>query len=816
LFCILPHIGMAIAKGKRVEGDFMYELIRDLRQAIRGFRKSPGTTAIIIVALALGIGVNVSSFIFLEGVVLHPLPFPQLDRLMIVWESPAGMAGTREGIAPANYLDLKERSQSFQFLGAYREGHVNLTGGVNSESIQACLATPEFFYALGSNPAMGRTFREDDGEPGRDNVAIVSHGFWRQRLGGRSDIAGTKLSLNGAAFTIVGVMPASFNYPLETEIWTPLAFTTAERHDRESRSLALLGRLNPAVSGQQARSEAHAIARQLAFENPEVNENVTNEVTNRFLMIFQVTAGFVLLLAAANVANLLLVRLAARQREMAIRTAMGATRGRIIRLLMAEAVLIALAAGGLGLYLASWNLTLTHWMMPAEVYKLIAGLKEIHINIWAVLFTLVVSLIGALLCVAPALAHALRGGASESVNDALKEGGRCATAGRARTRMRTVLAISEVAIAMILLVGAGVMVRTFKTLLKQNPGYDTANLLTMKVSLQASDYPGAPQYSAFYRRVLQGLNQMGTAKSAAVESFLGYAQGLYIEGRPDPRPDKITPQITSVSGDYFRTLRLPLIQGRVITDRDDNDFQPVVVLSESVVRNYWPDSNPIGARVRMSKKDGPWLTVVGVCGDVKNWFFSWPEPRAYVSYLQIPSSYASILVRTQTAPEHVARAARAEILKVDRALSIFDVKSMEQQIVEQTSGVRASAISMTTYALIAMFLAVSGIYAVISYSVAQRMHEIGVRMALGASRSAVLKMTLAEAARVGAIGLGIGIPLALGLIRLLSSVLYGVIQTDAATFATIAVIMGASALAAGYVPALRAARVDPITALRNE
>jgi putative ABC transport system permease protein len=803
----------------------MSGLIRDLRQAIRGFRKSPGTTAIIIAALALGIGVNVSSFIFVEGVVLHPFPFPQLDRLMMVWESPTGMSGTREGIAPANYLDLKERSRSFQSLGAYRRWDVNLTGEGNPESIQACSATPEFFYALGSNTAIGRTFRKDDGEPGRGSVAIVSHGFWQRRLGGRADVVGTKLSLNSAAFTIVGVMPASFNYPLETEIWTPLTFTTAERHDRVSRNLALLGRLNPTVSSRQALSEAHAISRRLATEHPEVNESreiqvfpirtVTNEVTDRFVMILQVTAGFVLLLASVNVANLLLVRLAARQREMAIRTAMGATRGRIVRLILAEAMLIALAAGGLGLYLASWNLTLNRRMIPAEVYKLVAGLKDIHINIWVVLFTLVVSLIGALLCVAPALAHALRGASAASISNALKEGGRCATSGKAHIHMRTVLAISEVAMAVILLVGAGVMVRTFKTLLTQSPGYDTANLLTMKVSLQASEYPGAPQYSAYYRRVLQGLSQMGTAQSVAAEAFLGYAQGLYIEGRPDPRPDRPTPQITSVSGGYFRTLRLPLVQGRVITDRDDNDFQPVVVLSESIARSYWPNSNPIGARIRMSK-DGPWHMVVGVCGDVKNWFFSWPEPRAYVSFLQTPSPYASILIRTKIAPELVVASARAEILKVDRAQPIFDIKSMEQQIAEQASGVRASAISMTTYALIAMFLAVSGIYSVIAYSAAQRTHEIGVRMALGANRAAVLKMTLAEAARVGAIGLGIGIPISLGLIRLLSSVLYGVIQADAAAFVWIALIMGASALAAGYVPALRAARVDPITSLRNE
>jgi hypothetical protein len=327
---------------------------------------------------------------------------------------------------------------------------------------------------------------------------------------------------------------------------------------------------------------------------------VTNEITDRFLVFLQVTAGFVLLLASANVANLLLVQLAARQREIAVRIAMGATRVRIARSLLSEAVLISLLAGGLGLYLAEWNLTLTFWMIPAEVYKWVAGLKDLHINIWVVLFTLVVSLVSALLCVTPALAHALRGTASPAVSEALKEGGWGGTASRAHLRMRTVLAISEVALALILLVGAGVMVRTFKAMLARSPGYDVANLLTMHIGLPTSKYVNAPQYSSFYSRVLEGLSRMGTAQSAAVDASLGYSQGLYIEGLPDPRPDGPTPEIHSVSGDYFRTLRLPMIQGRAITDRDDREFQPVVVLSQSVARIYWPKSNPIGARVRMS------------------------------------------------------------------------------------------------------------------------------------------------------------------------------------------------------------------------
>jgi predicted permease len=360
------------------------------------------------------------------------------------------------------------------------------------------------------------------------------------------------------------------------------------------------------------------------------------------------------------------------------------------------------------------------------------------------------------------------------------------------------------------------MVRTFKAMLAQNPGYDTTNLLTMQLALPATKYVSATQYSTFYSRVLEGMNRMEGAQSATVDASFGYAQGLYIDGLPDPRPDQPVPEIHSVSGNFFRTLRLPMIKGRAISDRDDRESQPVVVVGESIARTYWPNSNPIGARFRISKKDSRWLTVVGVCGDVKNWFFSWPDPRIYVSFPQNPFPYASILIRTNGPPEKAAPAARAEILKVDSTQPVFDVKSIEQKMAEQTSGVRGTAVSMTTYAVIAMFLAISGIYAVISYSVAQRTREIGVRMALGAERSAVFKMTLVEAARVGVIGLVIGVLAASGLVYLLSSILYGVIRVDVTTIAWLTIILELSALTAGYVPALRAARVDPITALRNE
>lgn len=811
--------------------ELVRELLNDLRQATRVFMRNPWTTAVMVLAMALGIGVNIGAFTVAEAMLLHPLPYPELHNLFVLWESPTGMPRTRQGVAPANYFDVKEQSRSFKSLAAYRRGVANLTGADGPESVRLCRATPEFFHVLGRPAATGRAFQSDDAEVGRDNaamVAIVSHGFWKRRLGGAADAIGRQLSLNGAAHTIIGIMPESFNYPLENEIWTPLAFTTSDRHDRQSQSLSLLGRLEPGVSIAEARSEVSAVARRLAAEHPETNERceihvagileVTNEMADRFMVVVQATALFVLLLALANVANLLLARMSDRRRELAIRTAIGATRAKIARMLLTESVLLALAAGGLGLILAWWSHAAVPLLIPPEVYESIAGLRDMRINGWVVLFTLGISLISALGCATPAVIHAFRGDASASESETLKQGRWGLTAGSAHTRMRTALAVAEVALAMMLLVGAGVMVRTFKGMLNRAvfPGYDTTDVLTMETALPESKYPSASAQRDFYLRVLEGVNRIATTRAAALNSPRGHAEGVYIEGRPDPRPDMPRPEIHSVGGDYFGALSLPIVQGRSFASWDGADTPPVVVVSQSVAQSYWPDSNPIGARLKMSKNDSAWLTVVGVCGDAKDWFSSSTVPRLYIPFPQSPGPYAAVLVRTAVPPEKAARGVQNEILKVDVAQPVFHVTTMEKQRVNETSGVRVSAISMSAYALIAAFLAISGVYAVMAYSVSQRTHEIGVRMALGADRAKVVRMILAQTAHVGAIGLGIGIPVAVGLMSLLSSFLYGVVETEAWVVLLVALMMAVSALVAGYAPALRAARVDPLTALRSE
>jgi putative ABC transport system permease protein len=800
--------------------------LHDLRFALRGWKQSPVPTAVLILALALGIGVNASCFITVNAIILHPLPYPGLDRIMTLWESPTSQSGNHEPVAQANFFDWKERSRSFDALAAYRRWDANLTGTGEPERVRACLASPEFFQVLGMEPALGRTYRVGETEPGRNGVVVISRGFWKRHMAADPAVLGKSLSLDGAAYTIAGVMPEDFNFPLETEVWAPLALTVVQRHDRESHSLAVLGRLKPGSSLHQARAEMAALGRRLADQYPESNRDreiqvipvreLTNNITDRFVLTLQATAGFVLLLAAANVANLLLLRLASRQREIAVRTAMGATRFRIVRLLVSESLILALASGGVGLYLADWKIHLDSRMIPAEVLLWVAGLKNMRVDATVILFTLAMSLLVGLLSVTPAVLHVLRGTSAKDLNEALKEGGRGGSAGRAHSRLRSMLAASEVALALILLVGAGVMVGTFQRLLTADTGFDTRNLLKLETALPPSKYTGPSQFSEFYDRLLQGLAGVPSAPSSAVAAAAGDAQAVLIEGRAAPGPGEPRPSIYAVTGQYLHTLRLPLLQGRSIADGDVRESQPVVVLSESVARHYWPGSSPIGSRVRLSGNGSPWLTVVGVCGDVKDWFSTQPEPRVYTSFRQAPRPDVTVFVRTSIAPLQVAGAVGAEVRKVDRSQPVFGVKSMEQSMEEQTSGVRAAAFSMASYAAVALFLAMSGIYAVISYSVAQRTREIGIRMALGAGRADILAMALGDAIRMGAIGLAIGVPVALAMLHAMSSVLYGVMRIDGGAFAGLTLLLALAAVAAGYIPAHRAARVDPLTALRAE
>ena len=808
----------------------MNGLLLDFRYALRALRKAPGTTAVAALALALGIGVNTSSFLWVSALVLHPLPYPGLERIMTVWETVPKMRDGRDLVAPANFLDWRQQNGSFEQLAAYRPWDANLTGIDEPERIPACLVTADFFALLGMKPTLGRGFSREEVETGGNGAIIVSHGFWQRRLGSRPDAVGRTVSLDNHAYTVTGVMPALFDYPLATEIWAPLAMTPQEANQRANRTLLVLGRLRPGVAVDGARAAMGVIAGRLERAYPGSNESrsvavvpvreLANPVTDRFVLTLFGAASFVLLLACANVAGLMLVRAAGRQRQFAVEAALGASRFRIARPLLAESALIALLGGVLGIWQAAWNLDVTNSRIPTDVLRFVAGMRNIRVDAEAALFTVAMSVLAAVLCSVPAILLAQRRNSAGDLAETLKDGGRSPSTGPARSRARSAFVVVEVALALVLLVGAGLMVETFQGFLTANPGFNPKNLLTMQVALPEQQYREPAQTSAFYDRVLRTLSTLPDVRLAGAYADKGDPDGFFIEGRPEPLPGEMRPGVRIVSGHYFETMELPIRLGRAISDQDGVASPKVVVLSESVVRHYWPDyprgAGPIGQHVKLGSAQSPWLTVAGVSGDTKEWFSGRPQPAAYVPSLQAPQRAMMLLLRTAGDPLGLAASARATIRAVDRNPPVYDVKSMEQTIAVQTSGVAAAAFSMETYAAIALLLALTGIYALASYSVAQRTHEIGIRMALGASRGDVLKMVIRQSFRTAGTGLAIGLPAAVILTKIMSSVLLNVVPMDLRLVAAFTLLLGGAALLASYIPARRASRVDPIVALHHE
>ncbi|MGO9011194.1 MAG: ABC transporter permease [Bryobacteraceae bacterium] len=808
----------------------MNSLLLDFRYALRALRKSPGATAVAALALALGIGVNTSSFAWVNSLVLHPFPYPKLERIVTVWETIPKLAAERDLVAPANFFDWKEQDRSFDRLALYRPWDANLTGAHEPERIQACLVTADFFAVLGMKPVIGRAFSKQEEEATANPVVVVSHGFWQRRLASNPNAVGQPISLDNRSYTIAGVMPAEFDYPLATDLWAPLALDPQEKHQRAAQTLLVLGRLRPGVSAAEARASLGVIARRLETQYPQTNEGrsidvvplreLTNQETDRFVLLLLGTAGFVLLLACANVANLQLARATTRQKQFAVETALGASRLRVALRLLTESTLVALLGGGLGIWLASWNLEFAREHVPSEVLRFVPGIRTIHADGAVAVFTLAISLIAGMLCSAPAVLLVLRRNAAGDLGETLKEGGRSSSSGAAHSRMRGALVTAEVAMALVLLVGAGLMVETFRHMLTSNPGYNPKNLLTMQIALPASSYRSPEQITSYYDRVLTALGSLPGVRLAGASSRSVTTGGFYIEGRPEPRPGETQPDVLAVSGHYFETMEFPIRRGRTISPHDGADAPRVVVLSETIARHYWPDfprtEDPVGHRVKLGNAQSPWLTVVGVAGDVKNWFSGQPQPVAYIPYAQAPSLVMTVLLRTTGDPLAAASGARALVRGVDRNPPIYDVKSMEQNIAWETSGVGGAAISMERYAFIALLLAITGIYAVTSYAVAQRTHEIGVRMALGARQADVLTMVVGQSFRMAGAGLAIGLPLAYVLTRIVSSLLYNVIPVDLYAFAGFTFLLGGAALLAGYFPAQRAAKVDPAVALHNE
>ncbi|HEY4363515.1 MAG TPA: ABC transporter permease [Bryobacteraceae bacterium] len=796
-------------------------MAHNLVYAYRILRKSPLATAVTILALALGIGANIGSFIAVNAIVLHPFAYPDLDRIETVWETELKSGVDRAGIAAANFEDWR-KAKSFETLAVYDNWTVNLTGADRPEPLVGARVGSGFFQVFGMKPSQGRTFAPGEEESGDARVAVVSNALWHTRFAA-ADIAGKTISLGGQNYTVVGVMPEDFDFPLAANVWVPLTLTPAQKADRVYHSLMAVGKLKAGVKNTEADAELRTIAAGLGREYPKTNEgwsasvtplrSLAENVTNRFLEVLFVASLFLLLLAAANVANIQLAQAVTRRKTIVIEASLGATRFQIARSLSMQSVMLSLAGGAAAMIGVVWMNELNRVAIPAVVYQIVPGLKQIRIDSTVILFTLGLSVVTGVLCGLPAIYHLLGRRSAPALTEALGQGNR-SVAGDSHHRMRNLLVMGEMAMALLLLVGAGVMVNTFQRMLVLNVGFNPAHLLTAQISLPQQAYPGDAQITGFYDRLLGELATIPGVQSASLQMDDGAAADFKIEGHPDLLAGDPKPDIRIVGPQYLRTMELPLLAGRMLAEQDRAGSLPVIVISKSMAERYWPGTDPIGHRVRFGL--APWLTIVGVTGDTIQWFTNQPEHAAYTSFQQKPILSARMLLRTAGDPALAEKAVVARVRAVDSSEPVYEIKTMERFFFEQRSGVQQAARAMEQNAGIALFLALTGIYGVIAYFVSQRTREIGIRIAVGATTSDILKLTLGEAVRVAGIGLAIGVPAAYLLMRVLSSALYNVVVVKWTTFSGVTVLLATAALLAAYFPARRAAKVDPVVALRNE
>ena len=829
-------------------GRMLEDFARDSRLAFRSLRKSPGFTTVAILTLALGIGANTAIFSVVNAVLLHPLPFRQPNRLVLVQEELPLLAHRPIPVPAHDVIVFQKESRVFAAAAGFEDTPVDLTGAGQPERVRAERVSWTLFPILGIQPLLGRTFTSKEDQGGR-RVAVLTYGLWKQRFGGDRSIVGRAIDLERKPYTVIGVMPPRFSFAGEgflegyssyssAALWVPMSFTAEERTTiGDNFNFGLIARLKPGVSLPQVQADANMIATRIQQQYPPSvrNELKLNAVVTplleavvgrvRTLMAILLGAvGLVLLIACVNVAHLLLSRMIGRQKEMAVRLALGAGRARLLRQFIAENVVLALAGGALGTGMAFWCDRVLARLAPSAIPRLHGA----SIDVFVLLFTLGLSVIvGVLIGAAPAFAA---GGTD--VNGSLKEGGRSLTAGRRHERLRSALVISEIALALVLLVGAGLLIRSFVRVLGVNPGFQAQHVLTFNVGLPSAAYPRASSVRSFYRELrdrlarLPGVRRVGFATGSPMEA--NWTRTFVPENyHPAPGAQLNVCFNALVSGNYFQALRIPLIRGRYFNDEDTPHSTPVVIVSQSIAREFWPRENPIGKRLKWGTAADklPWATIVGVVGDIQPGPLA-PDrpsrPSIYEPYSQtddalvLLESNMHFAVRASGDPASLAAAARAEVWDIDAQLPVTSLETMSAVVAKALAPRRFNLFLLGAFAGLALLLAAIGIYGVISCSASQRTHEIGIRLALGAQRGDIAKLVLREGTKLTLIGVGFGVVAALGLTRLMASLLFGVSPTNPPTFAAVALILTAVALLASYVPARRAMRVDPVTALKHE
>ncbi|MCI0486525.1 MAG: ABC transporter permease [Blastocatellia bacterium] len=812
----------------------MDNFLQDLRYGARALIKNPGFASVAVIALALGIGANTAIFSVVNAVLLRPLPYQNPDQLVMVWETSLARGLERNPASPVNYADWREQKQIFDHIAGWWYPQINLTDDYGEpERVRTIDVTDEFFSVFGVQPLLGRTFLQGEDRRDAEPVVVLSYNLWQRRFGGDASIVGKAIRLDGTPYSVIGIMPAGFSFPEDIEVWRPLGWDPTQ-HSRNARFFDVVARLKPDVTIERAQAEMTALARRFEKEYPQSNTDwgvtlvgLHDQIVGRVrpaLLVLLGAVGFVLLIACANVANLLLVRAGAREKEVAIRMALGAGRFRLIRQFLTESVLLAMLGGALGLALAFLGGRLLMAINPIDIPRA----DEAGIDLRILGFTLAVSLLtGLIFGIVPALQFS-----RPDLNSTLKEGGRESRAGSSGRRIRSALVVSEIALALMLLVGAGLLLKSFFRLQGVNPGLNPANVLTLNLQLPFSNYSDWRQVSNFYAQLTDRIEALPGVTSADVTGFLplesGWRLRFAIPDRPPTPPgEELVAQYHQVSPGYFRTLGIRLLAGRELTDHETADSPGVVIINEAMARRYFPDEDPVGKRLTSSVRSiGPLARylpatieyeIVGIAGNVKNDGLGRAvEEAIYFSHRQFPYRSMSLVIRTNASPLSLLGAVRDEIWAMDKALPVSDVKTMEELLADSMAESRFSTLLLGLFAALALVLASVGIYGVLSYSVAQRKHEIGIRMALGAGQGDILKMVVGQGLVLVAIGLVTGAAAAFGVTRLIRTLLYEVSATDTETFVIVSLLLGAVATLASYIPARRATKVDPMVALRCE
>lgn len=808
-------------------GQFIETAWRDVRLGVRTLVHSPIFTAVTVLSLALGIGANTAIFSVVNGLLLRPLPYSEPEQIVHVWHTPPQQSFPgldRFSVSPANYFDWKAQSSSFQQMAVYSDTRLSLSTSNDPLPLIGGVVSSDFFSVLRANAMQGRTFTPDEEQPGRDQVVVIGHGLWQRAFGANPNIIGQTLTLNSRSYTVVGIMPAGFEFPREAELWVPLAWDEKERQVRSIHDYLVLARLKDNVSLEQAKAEMNTISSRLEQQYPEENsgwgavviplrDDLVGDIRLALLVLF-CAVGFVLLIACANVANLMLARGANRRKEFAVRIALGAGRARLVRQLLTESVLLAVSGGLLGLLLAIWGSR-----MLVRLGDL-PNSGDIGIDTWALGFTLLVSFAaGIIIGIVPALQFT-----RTSISETLKQGSGRSGGTSLKQHTRKALVISEVALSLVLLIGAGLMIRSFWKLQNVDPGFDTRNGLTMSVMLTFVRYPEPHQRLAFFDRAIEQIRAVPGVVSVGATTRVpltggGSTQPFTIEGRPAGTiAEQPMAQTRYISTDYFTAIGIPLRQGRVFTDYDRDKSVPVIIISEAMARRFFPGENPVGKRLTPSfhSEEGA-REIVGIVGDVKATGLDVDSAAMmYMPYKQAAMPFTSFVVRTASNPESLIQPVSKAIYSIDKEQALTNVQTLDQVLAESLSNRRFNMTLLLTFAGVALVLAAVGVYGVMNYTVTLRRRELGIRMALGAKTTDVLRLVLRQGLTLTLIGVAAGLISAYGLTRLMASLLYGVTATDYLTFGSVSAVLVAVGLAASYVPARRATKVNPTIALRAE